>query len=195
MMNLIKTLLIAGTLSLIMAAPAFAEAEHYTVETSHSYVSYEISHIGFGTELGVFSDLTGEFTYYPENPSKSSGSFTVSMPSLHTFHAERNEHVSSDDFFAIDEYPVATYTSTGYEKTGENTALLHGKLTIKGVTKPVTLTVTEMAAKKDPWGNYRRAFSATAKIRLKDFGIDFNLGPASEEAKITVNIEAVRKEG
>ncbi|HET9680085.1 MAG TPA: YceI family protein [Gammaproteobacteria bacterium] len=193
MTTLIKTFLLTGALSLGLTAPAFAEAKQYTVEPTHSYAAFKINHIGFSWIRGVFNDLEGEFTFNPENPAKSHGTFTVGVDSLNTFHAERNAHLSSGDFFAVSEFPVATFTSTAYEKTGDNTALLHGKLTIKDVTQPVTFEVIEMAAAKDPWGNFRRAFSATTTIRLKDFNIDFELGPASEEATLIVNIEAVRE--
>lgn len=193
MTTLMKTLLLTAALILGLTSPAFAEAETYTVEPTHSYAAFKISHIGFSWIRGVFNDLEGEFTFNADNPAKSHGTFTVGLNSLNTFHAERNAHLSSADFFAVDEYPVATFTSTAYEKTGDNTALLHGKLTIKDVTQPATFEVTEMAAAKDPWGNFRRAFSASTTIRLKDFNIDFDLGPASEEATLIVNIEAVRK--
>ena len=90
-------------------------------------------------------------------------------------------------------YPEATFVSTRIEKTGEKTAKITGDFTLKGVTKPVTLDAEYIGGGKDPWGGYRQGFEATTQLKLKDFGIDYNLGPASEVVDIYISVEGIRQ--
>jgi len=176
------------------ATPALAAEEQYEIDDGHTFVTFEISHIGFAWIPGTFNDVSGSFTYDPDNRSNSSAAFTVETASLDTNHAKRDKHLRDEDFFNVSEYPEATFESTAYEPTGENTAILRGNLTIKGTTKPVEFRVTEMAAREDPWGNFRRAFEATTEISLDDFNVDeYGLGEASSTAEVRVAVEGLRQ--
>jgi polyisoprenoid-binding protein YceI len=176
------------------AAPALAAEEQYAIDDGHTFVTFEISHIGFAWIPGTFNQMSGSFTYDPENRSNSSAEFTVMTKSLDTNHAKRDKHLRGEDFFNVSEYPEATFESTSYEPTGENTAVLKGDLTIKGTTRPVELQVTEMAAREDPWGNFRRAFQATTEISLDAFNVDeYGLGEASSTAELRIAVEGLRQ--
>lgn len=178
----------------VTATPALAEPEQYQIDEGHTFVTFEISHIGFAWMPGTFNDVSGKFTYDPDDRSNSGAEFTVKTASLDTNHAKRDKHLRGEDFFDVSEYPEATFESTSYEPTGDNTAVLRGKLTIKGTTKPVELKVTEMAARTDPWDNFRRAFEARTEIVLADYNIDeYGLGEASSTAELRIAVEGLRQ--
>ncbi|HVL02604.1 MAG TPA: YceI family protein, partial [Dongiaceae bacterium] len=112
---------------------------------------------------------------------------------LDTNHAERDKHLRGDDFFAVEKFPKATFVSTKAEKIDDLTGRIYGNLTLKGVTKPVTLQVAYIGGGDDPWGGHRQGFEATTEIQLKDFGIDYNLGPSAQSAQIYISLEGVRQ--
>ncbi|HEX7029003.1 MAG TPA: YceI family protein [Gammaproteobacteria bacterium] len=177
--------------ALAFAAPLQAEPQQFNIDKGHTFVTFRVSHIGFAWIPGAFTKFDGDLVYDPENPANSKVNFTVQVPSIDTWHAERDKHLQSEDFFAADEYPTAKFVSTAYEPTGEDTAILRGELTIKDITRPVEFAVTELAAREDPWGNFRRGFEATAELNLADFELDF-AGPVPESATVTVSLEATR---
>lgn len=178
---------------LLTGSVAVAAPQQFKVDSAHTAVRFKISHIGFSWIHGRFNDVSGRFTYDPENPGNSSARFTIQIASIDTGHAERDKHLRGEDLFAVGEYPTAAFVSTGYEKTGEDKAILAGKLTIKGVTHPVEFQVTELAARTDPWGNFRRGFNARTTVRLTDYNIDFGVGTPSQTAEIIVSLEGVRQ--
>lgn len=189
-----KTAVMLVLASALAAAPAWAELETYKIDDGHTFVTFEISHIGFAWMPGRFNNVQGSLQYDPEDRSKSRAEFTVDMTSLDTAHAKRDKHLRGEDFFNVSKYPTATFKSTSYEPTGEDTAVMKGDMTIKGTTKKVEFQVQELAAREDPWGNFRRAFSATTEINLDDFNIDeYGLGEASKTAEVRIAVEALRQ--
>ncbi len=187
------------TLSLSLAvlalgtAPAvLAEAEKYQVDPAHSFIEFQISHLGVSFLQGRFNDLSGEFTYDPENPSASSVIATVKTATVDTNHAERDKHLRSDDFLDVEQFPEARFESSGFEAQGD-AATLQGNLTLHGVTKPITVSVEHVGAGDDPWGGYRRGFVGRTTIKRSDFGISYNLGPAAEEMQLGFFIEGIRQ--
>ncbi|MEP4371290.1 MAG: YceI family protein, partial [Alloalcanivorax venustensis] len=107
--------------------------------------------------------------------------------------AERDKHLRSDDFLDVSEYPTATFESTRIEQTGERTAKITGDFTLHGVTKPVTLDAKMIGYGDDPWGGYRMGLEASTTLKLADFGITKDLGPASETVEIIISVEGVRQ--
>jgi len=187
----IVTTLVLG----LTAGGVQAEPQTYEVEKSHTFIAFKISHIGYAWMPGVFKEFSGELTYNPENRANSEVSFTVRTPSIDTFHSERDKHIrEKQDLLHTTEYPKATFESTSYEPTGHDTAKLTGDLTIKGRTHEVTFKVEEGKAAEDPWGNFRRAFTATGEVNLKDFGItQFEGMEAPKTAELEIAVEALRK--
>lgn len=176
------------------AVPAAAAPENYAIDESHTFVTFEISHIGYAWIPGTFNDVKGTFTYDPENRSDSSASFTIKTASFDTEHAKRDKHLRSEEFFNVKKYPEATFESTGYEPTGENTAVMRGELTIKGTTRTVEWQVKELHAGVDPWENFRRSFEARTKIDMRDFNIDeYGLPDVSQVADVRVAVEGLRQ--
>lgn len=183
-------------LPLLMATPPVqAETEQYVLDTqgNHAFIQFKIKHLGYSWLIGRFNTFSGGFALDKDAVDKSAVQVDIDVASVDSNHAERDKHLRSDDFFDVAKHPKASFVSTKIEKTGENTANITGNLTLKGVTKPVTLATTYIGGGNDPWGGYRQGFEATTEIRLKDFGIDYDLGPAAQTAQIYISAEGVRK--
>ncbi|TNC89490.1 MAG: hypothetical protein CSH49_06915 [Alcanivorax sp.] len=170
-------------------------AETYKMDTegSHAFIQFKIQHLGFSWLLGRFNTFDGEFVLDQKNIENSKVKVTIDVASVDSNHGERDKHLRGKDFFEVAKYPEATFVSTRIEKTGEKTAKITGDFTLKGVTKPVTLDAEYIGGGKDPWGGYRQGFEATTQLKLKDFGIDYNLGPASEVVDIYISVEGIRQ--
>jgi len=193
-MKRIATIAAIASLGLTVGT-AQAEPQAYEIEKSHTFIAFKISHIGYAWMPGVFKEFSGELTYDPEDRANSEVSFTVQTPSIDTFHGERDKHIrEKKDLLYTTEYPKATFESTSYEPTGPDTAKLTGDLTIKGQTNEVTFEVEEGKAAEDPWGDFRRSFTATGEVNLKDFGIThFEDMDAPKTAELEVAVETLRK--
>lgn len=172
-----------------------AQAADYVIDTKndHAFIQFRIKHLGYSWLYGRFNEFKGDFSYDEKNPDSARVSVTIETNSIDTNHAERDKHLRSKDFFAVDKYPEAKFVSTSYKETGNGKAILTGNLTLHGVTRPVTINVEQIGAGPDPWGGYRRGFLGTTTLTLKDFGIDYDLGPASTTAELTLSIEGVRQ--
>lgn len=172
-----------------------AQAADYVIDTKndHAFIQFRIKHLGYSWLYGRFNEFKGDFSYDEKNPDSARVSVTIETNSIDTNHAERDKHLRSKDFFAVNKYPEAKFVSTSYKETGNGKAILTGNLTLHGVTRPVTINVEQIGAGPDPWGGYRRGFLGTTTLTLKDFGIDYDLGPASTTAELTLSIEGVRQ--
>ncbi|HEX6927782.1 MAG TPA: YceI family protein [Gammaproteobacteria bacterium] len=186
-----SALALVMSLAMTLAAPAHAKPENFQIDKGHTFVTFKVSHIGFAWIPGAFTDFSGDLVYDAEKPANSKVTFTVRIPSLTTSHAERDKHLKSDDFFNAEEHDTARFVSTAYEPSGGNSAILRGNLTIKDITKPIEFKVTELAAKQDPWGNFRRGFEAEAELNLADYKLDY-AGAVPETATVIVSLEATR---
>lgn len=170
-------------------------AADYVIDTAkaHAFIDFKISHLGFSFVKGRFNDFSGEFSYDENDPSASKVSVKIDTSSIDSNHAERDKHLRSADFLDVGQYPTATFTGTNYKALGNGKARLSGNLTLHGVTRAITIDVTEIGAGKDPWGGYRRGFAGSTTLTLKDFGIDYNLGPTSTQVEIQLSLEGIRK--
>ena len=189
--------LIAGlTLMGLTAASNCLMAEEYLIDTkgSHASINFKIAHLGYSYVLGRFNTFSGSFNYDEDNPASSSAKVSIKTGSIDSNHAERDKHLRGDDFLDVEQYPVAEFVSTSYQATdGNKKGVLQGNLTLHGVTRPISLDVEQIGAGPDPWGGYRRGFSARTRLKLKDFAIDYNLGPASEEVELSIHAEGIRQ--
>ena len=187
--------LITLTLSLFLLAAAPLQAEQYAIDTkgAHAFIQFRIQHLGFSWLYGRFNDFTGSFTYDEKNPSAAQIKVDIDPASIDSNHAERDKHLRDEDFLYVSKYPKAGFVSTSYSENGDGTAVLKGDLTLRGVTKPVTIQVEKIGHGPDPWGGYRRGFQGTTQIALADFGIAYNLGPASRNVELELSIEGIRQ--
>ncbi len=119
----------------------------------------------------------------------------IDPSSIDSNHAERDKHLKGKDFLDVKKFPTAQFVSTGYyeKEPGQGKALLKGKLTLHGVTKDVELDVDPIGHGPDPWGGYRRGFSASTVLTLSDYNINFDLGPASRQVELFISVEGIKK--
>lgn len=190
---LAAALLMPGTLlttQTVQAAP-----ENYVLDTehAHAFIQFKINHLGYSWVLGRFDKFTGSYVLDKDNVGASSVKVSIDTASVNTNHAERDKHLRGADFFNSQKFPKAEFVSTKVTKTGDTSADIEGNLTLRGVTKPVTLKASYINGGKDPWGGYRTGFEATTDIKLKDFGIDFDLGPAAASAQVYISVEGIRQ--
>lgn len=192
-----KKLLLASAVSMTLVGAAQADSHsgtyQFDTEGRHQFITFKISHLGYSWLYGRFNDFDGEFTYDAENPQNSSVSVTVDTDSVDTNHAERDKHLRSEDFLYVSEYPEATFESTRIELDDNGEADIVGNLTLRGVTREITLDAEMIGHGEDPWGGYRMGFEAETELRLKDFGIPMNLGKASETVELEISVEGIRQ--
>ncbi len=192
---------IAGVMAAVVlgaAAHGQVQAADYAIDKqgAHAFVQFRVKHLGYSWLYGRFNNFDGSFTFDEKDPSKNKVEVTIDMASIDSNHAERDKHLRSDDFLNTAKFPEATFVSTAYKATGENTAELTGNLTLHGVTKPVTLDVEHIGMGKDPWGGFRTGFEGRATIKPDEWGIAMvkSLGPASEEVELFLSVEGIRKD-
>jgi len=183
-------LLLAGCM-----AAGMAQAADYVIDTSkaHAFIQFRISHLGYSWLLGRFNDFSGQFSYDENNPDAASVEVRIETASIDTSHAERDKHLRGEDFLDVDNYPQAVFVSTGYRENPDKTAVLSGNLTLHGVTRPLQIDVEPVGHGPDPWGGYRMGFSGTTRLKLADYGIDYDLGPASREVYLFLSLEGIRQ--
>jgi polyisoprenoid-binding protein YceI len=160
--------------ALVLSTSLFANATQWEVDGSHSTVGFKIRHLVVANVDGRFTDFSGVATIDDKDFSKTKLEGTVKTASINTDNAKRDEHLRSPDFFDTAKFPTLTFKTTKAEKKSGKMTLV-GELTMKGVTKPVTLEVTELTAPvKGMQGGLLRGFSATTKLNRKDFGLTWN---------------------
>ena len=179
--------------SALMGGQAMAADYAIDKQGQHAFVNFKISHLGYSWLYGTFKDFDGTFSYDAANPEASNVNVTLKTASVDTNHAERDKHLRSADFLNVSKHDTATFESTSVKSTGEGTADVTGNLTLNGVTKPVVIAAKFIGEGKDPWGGYRAGFEGTTTLKLKDFDITKDLGPASETVELIISVEGIRQ--
>jgi len=168
--------------SMPAAAPA---AAIYTIEPAHSRAHFKVRHLMIANVRGEFSKLSGTVKVDPSNPAASAITAEIDVNSINTCEPDRDKHLKSADFFDAANYPTMKFQSKKIEADGPEAYKVAGDLTIRGVTREVTLHVTGPTPEiKDPWGYTRRGAEAVAKISRKDFGLSYN--PLLESGGVVV---------
>lgn len=188
-----KTLAALALGSALIGAQAMAADYVIDKKGQHAFVNFKISHLGYSWLYGTFKDFDGKFSFDAAKPEASKVSVTLKTASVDTNHAERDKHIRSADFLNVAAHDTATFESTSVKSTGEGTADVTGNLTLNGVTKPVVFAAKFIGEGKDPWGGYRAGFEGTTTIKMKDFDISMDLGPASETVELIISIEGIRQ--
>ena len=192
---MLKKTLVALALGGALMGAGQAMAADYAIDKQgqHAFVNFKISHLGYSWLYGTFKDFDGSFSFDAATPQDSKVNVTLNTTSVDTNHAERDKHLRSDDFLNVGEHPTATFASTSVKSTGEGTADITGDLTLNGVTKPVVITAKFIGEGKDPWGGYRAGFEGSTLLKLKDFDIQKDLGPASQDVELIISVEGIRQ--
>jgi len=181
-------------LALTMTAPS-AQSADYVIDTkgAHAFIQFRVQHLGYSWLYGRFNTFGGTFSYDDANPKASKINVTIDTASVDSNHAERDKHLRGADFLAVDQFPKASFVSTGVNVLADGRATVSGDFTFHGVTKAITLDVQKMGEGQDPWGGYRAGFEGSTTITMADYGMTYDLGPASTQAEIILTLEGVRK--
>lgn len=176
-----------------LAASSLASAapENYTIDPTHTYPSFAVSHWGFSTMRGRFDRTTGKLVVDRQGRSVSAD-ITVEARSITTGDTKRDEHLRSPDFFNVAEHPRITFRSTGSKWNGDNLAELSGNLTMLGVTRPVTLRIDTFRCGEDPRKQQRCGADASVSLKRSDYGMRFAIPAVGDDIAMTFEIEAVK---
>ncbi|MEM5551472.1 YceI family protein [Pseudoalteromonas neustonica] len=191
-----KKLLLSAAVAATLFGASTAHAADYVIDTqgAHAFVNFKIKHLGYSWLHGRFNTFNGGFNYDSANPNASQIMVNIETKSIDSNHAERDKHLRGKDFLNVDKFPQASFKSTSivFDAKGDE-AKVTGDFTLHGVTKSITFEIDKIGEGKDPWGGYRVGFEGETSLKLADFGIDYNLGPASTHVDIGLFIEGIRK--
>lgn len=182
--------------AVLLAAPAAAATSTWEIDSAHSAAHFAVRHLMVSTVRGAMGTVTGTVTLDEGDPTRSVVKATIDATGIDTRNAKRDEHLRAPDFLDTRQYPTITFTSTKIEKTGEARWAVTGDLTLRGVTKPVVLTVEGAPTPlQDPFGNTKLGGVAKTTINRQDFGVAWNKAMEAgglvvgDEVEITIDIE------
>lgn len=177
----------------LTAAPAFAEAEKYVLDPSHSQIVFSYNHLGYSTSYGMFGGFEGQIAFDQANPAASSVQVSFPVTTMLTGWQARFDHFMSPDFFGATEDKTVSFKSTAIEVTGEKTAKITGDLMLNGVTKSVTLDAAltqagEHPMEKKPWAG----FTGTTTLLRSDYKLGMFAPYVSDEVQVMISVEAMK---
>lgn len=184
------TALAFGTAMLFSQISPASAADTYTLDPAHTAVTFHINHFGFSNPSGKFMNADGTVTLDQATPANSKVEVTIPVADVNTGVPKLDEHLKTKDFFDVETYPSAKFVSTSVDVTGKDTAIVHGDLTLHGVTKPVDLNVRLNQVGQNMFQKQTAGFSATATIKRSDFGISTYLPGLADEVRLDIESEA-----
>jgi polyisoprenoid-binding protein YceI len=146
----------------------------YTIDPTHSQIGFVARHAMVTKVRGTFDDFDGTVSFDAADPAATTVRVTIQAASINTRNDQRDEHLRSNDFLAMESHPEITFVSTGLHLTGDTSFDLTGDLTIKGVTNSITVPFSYEGAAMDPFGNLRLGFEGSVAINRKDYGVTWN---------------------
>ena len=172
----------------------------WIIDPIHSELGFKIKHLMITNVPGSFKKFEGEVETEGEDFNTAAIRLKADMDSISTNNEQRDAHLRSAEFFDVEQYPDLNFESTRIDKEDAEHFILHGNLTIKGITHPVRLNLEYNGISQDPWGGERAGFSVRGQIRRTDFGMHFNsvldtggIG-LSEEVKINAEMQLVKQQ-
>jgi polyisoprenoid-binding protein YceI len=168
----------AASTAVLDFEPATVAAENvsgdYVVDPTHTRIGFSTRHAMVTTVRGAFTEFEGAAHLDVANPANSSASLRIKVASVDTGQQQRDEHLRTGDFFDAEAYPEILFSSTSVEQLDADVYAVTGDLTIKDVTRPVTVEFTVVGSAKDPFGNLRVGFEGAATVNRKDWGLTYN---------------------
>ncbi len=171
----------------------------WVIDPMHSEVQFKVKHLVISTVSGFFKSFEGTLESESENFEDANISFSLNIDSIDTNQSQRDEHLKSAEFFDAAQYPTIDFKSTSFKKTGGDDYELKGDLTIKGITKPVTLEAEYGGSTNDFYGNTKAGFEVTGKVNRKEFGLTWDgvteAGSVvvGEDIKLLINIQFAKQ--
>lgn len=170
----------------------------WNLDPTHSEIGFKVKHMMITNVSGSFGAFNVTAQTEGDDFSTADITFTADINTISTSNADRDTHLKSGDFFDAEKHPELKFVSTRMERKNDEDYVLHGDLTIKGITKPVQLDVEFGGIGKDPWGNEKAGFSLTGKIKRTDWNLNWNAALetggvlVSEEVKLTAEVQLVK---
>ncbi|HEU0013665.1 MAG TPA: YceI family protein [Longimicrobium sp.] len=170
----------------------------WQIDPAHTEVGFEVKHLMISKVRGRFGAVSGTIQLDEASPARSSVDVSIETASIDTRSEQRDAHLRSPDFFDVEAYPAITFRSRSVEQAGRGAYQVAGDLTIRGVTREVTLLATDEGRGTDPWGGTRAAFSGTVVVDRRDFGLTWNQALETggvlvgNDIKITLDVQAVK---
>lgn len=171
----------------------------YKIDPSHSEIVFKVRHLVISTVSGHFSKFDATMTSSKEDFTDAQVSFEADVDSVSTKSEQRDAHLKSDDFFNVEKFSKITFKSTSIEKKSDDEYTLHGDITIRDVTKPITLKVEHGGSVVDPWGQSKEGFEITGKLSRKEFGLKWNAlteaggAVAGDEVRLQLSVQMVKQ--
>jgi len=170
----------------------------YTLDLAHTRIGFSARHAMVTKVRGQFNEFDGSVSLDAENPVNSKVEITIKAASIDTRNPDRDAHLRSNDFLAMEEFPEITFRSTHVEQTSDSNYDVTGDLTIRGVSRPVTVNFELNGGAQDPWGNFRVGFEGNTTINRKDWGVNWNAAMeaggvlVSDKVNLEFEVEAVK---
>jgi polyisoprenoid-binding protein YceI len=184
-------------ISAMAGSSAAAAPQRYTLDPSHLTVAFLVMHIGFAKTLGIFKQAEGSFVFDADAPAVSDINVVINAASVFTNHEARDTHLRDADFLDVANHPKITFRGTAAEQTGPRTGRITGDLSLRGVTRPVTLDVIWNKSGTYPFGDQHEAIGISARTTIKrsDFGMTYALtgNLVGDEIEIILEFEAIRQ--
>lgn len=186
-----------GVLAASLPVGAGAEMAHWDLDPDHSIIEFRVAHMVVSKTAGRFMSYHGLVEMDAEAQQFKTIEATINTASVNTNQEKRDAHLRNADFFDVEKYPTMTYKLKSYKKTGEGYTAL-GDLTLRGITKEITLVGSFNGVSKDPWGNTRAGFTGEGKLNRKDFGMVWNKTldtggfAVGDEVQIRLDIECIK---
>ena len=171
--------------------------QKWAIDPTHTEVQLKVKHLVISTVTGTFKEFNGEVTSEADDFDGAGVEFTIQASSIDTNNSDRDNHLRSDDFFAVDKYPEIKFTDGKLNKISDSEYKLTGNLTIRDVTKEVSLDVEYGGTITDPWGNSRAGFEIEGKLNRKEFGLTWNTVTeaggvmVSDSVRLLINVQVV----
>lgn len=190
--------LLSFALAIVLAGATFAQSS-WSFDKTHSKIGFSVDYMLLTDVDGFFKKFDGSVTTAKEDFVDALVSFTIEAGSVDTDEPKRDEHLRGEDFFYTQKFPNFTFKSTSMKKVSGNNYKLVGNLTMRGVTKSVTLNGTFGGVKKDPWGNTKAGFKLTGKVNRKDYGINWSKAldgggfVVGDDVTLNINVTLIKK--
>jgi polyisoprenoid-binding protein YceI len=170
----------------------------FQIDKAHSEAAFQVRHL-ISKVRGRFSDLDGTIAFDADHPERSVVDVAIQAASIDTGTPDRDAHLRSDDFFAVEKFPAISFRSTSIVPKGQGVFDVTGDLTMRGVTRAVVIPVSYLGAATEPWGNQKVAFEGDLTLNRKDYGLNWNAAIETggflvgDEVKVSLSIQAAAK--
>jgi polyisoprenoid-binding protein YceI len=170
----------------------------WNIDPTHSEIQFKVKHLVISTVTGSFNSFSGSLETEGDSFEGATVSFEADINSIDTNNSDRDTHLKSDDFFNAEAFPKLTFEGTSFTKTGEDTYALTGNMTIRDITKEITLNVTHGGTVEDPYGQTKAGFELNGTINRKEFGLKWSAVTeagsivVADDIKLMLNVQVVR---